>query len=80
MIEEITSEEFYSVRKGKTLAPELVAVRALQPGQAIKFPCRWPHGRGCQGAAAAHITIRKMNFKIQTSCVDKILRVQRLPA
>lgn len=78
MIEAITNEEFTKVRKARELAPELAAVRALQPGQAIKFPCRWRHTKVCLGVVAAHGTRHKMGFKVQTRCSDKALYVRRV--
>jgi hypothetical protein len=58
---------------------ETVAIRALQPGEAIKFPCRWTHqNSNCSGYVAAYNTATKAGFRMTGRCRDGVVYVMRL--
>lgn len=61
-----------------TLSPEMASVKALGPGEAICFPCRWEHrGYLCNGTALAYQTAHRHGFKIRSTCRDKVVYVGR---
>ena len=63
---------------GRPLSEETVAIRALQPGEAIKFPCRWKHQHGnCSGYVSAYTTATKAGFQVTARCRDKVVYVMR---
>jgi hypothetical protein len=63
---------------GRPVSEETLAIRALQPGEAIKFPCRWKHHHGnCSGYVAAYSTAAKAGFKLTGRCRDKVVYVMR---
>ncbi|MAH45504.1 hypothetical protein CMI37_06730 [Candidatus Pacearchaeota archaeon] len=65
---------------GRPVSEETLAIRALQPGEAIKFPCRWKHHHGnCSGYVAAYSTAAKAGFKLTGRCRDGVVYVMRLP-
>ena len=66
-------------RMGRPLTEETVAIRALLPGEAIKFPCRWKHSRICHGYGLAHQTAKRAGFRIRSVCRDGVGYVMRLP-
>ena len=78
-------------RKGLKSSAEGNAIRALQEGKTIAFPCRWQHTeqknrklkngkwsyhRVCMGANFAHVTANRHGFRIKSTCKDKIVYVQ----
>jgi len=87
-IEFIRPDEIPRARR-RSPRPELAAVRGLEVGEAIKFPCRWKHGSGrfpsrdCTGRIgiyqAAH---RERSYGrsvfVRTACVDGTMYVERL--
>ena len=47
--------------------PKLTAVRAMEPGMAIKMECDWTHsGTSCPGQVAAWALAKKTGFKVKT--------------
>jgi len=63
---------------GRAVSEETVAIRALQPGEAIKFPCRWKHQHGnCSGYVSAYTTATKAGFQVTARCRDKVVYVMR---
>ena len=67
-------------RKGRPLAPHLVAVRTLEPGMAIRFPCHYGHNkkrRECGGRPAVYLAAKNEGFKVHTRCMDKVFYVWR---
>ena len=67
------------LRMGRPLAEETVAIRALLPGEAIRFPCRWKHSRICHGYSSAVVAAKRAGFNIECKCVDRVVYVMRLP-
>lgn len=58
-IERITREEFEAVPKPRSKgspSPEVAALRAMNVGEGIKFPCRWKHDT--RNRCASHSAIR----------------------
>mgnify|MGYP004455511941 CR=1 FL=1 len=59
------------------------AVRALEPGMAIKFPCTYPHSKtklgyiACNGRSSMYTAGRRAGYKLHTRCVDKVIYVWR---
>ena len=65
---------------GRPLAEETVAIRALLPGEAIRFPCRWKHSdRLCHGSGLALQTAKRAGFRIRSVCRDGVVYVMRKP-
>ena len=64
-------------RMGRPLSEETVAIRALLPGEAIKFPCRWKHSRICHGYSSVHSTARRAKFRVDSRCRDGVVYVMR---
>jgi hypothetical protein len=65
---------------GRPLAEETVAIRALLPGEAIRFPCRWKHSdRLCHGYGLALQTAKRAGFRIRSVCRDGVVYVMRKP-
>jgi len=66
-------------RIGRPLTEETVAIRALLPGEAIRFPCRWKHsGRLCHGYSSVLVAAKRVGFRIKTKCRDEVVYVMRL--
>ena len=66
-------------RMGRPLTEETVAIRALLPGEAIRFPCRWKHSRICHGYSSAVVAAKRAGFRIRSGCRDGVVYVMRLP-
>jgi hypothetical protein len=65
---------------GRPLAEETVAIQALLPGEAIRFPCRWKHSdRLCHGYGLALQTAKRAGFRIRSVCRDGVVYVMRKP-
>ena len=77
--------------KGTPPSAEGNAIRGLQEGKTIAFPCRWKHSeqksrklkngkwsyhRVCMGTNFAHVTANRDGFRIKSTCKDKIVYVQ----
>ena len=62
---------------GRPLSEETVAIRALLPGEAIRFPCRWKHSRICHGYSSAVTAANRAGFSIKCKCVDRVVYVMR---
>jgi hypothetical protein len=58
--------------------PDIVAIRSLLPGEAVKFDCRWNHTRGCHGSPTAHAAAKSEGFTIFTSCINKVFYAGRM--
>jgi len=67
------------LRMGRPLSEETVAIRALLPGEAIRFPCRWKHSRICHGYSSAVTTARRAGFCVRSVCRDGVVYVMRKP-
>jgi hypothetical protein len=65
-------------KMGRPIGEETAAVRALQPGEAIKFPCRWKHSYVCHGAGSFRASAKDSGFRIITRCKDKMVYVMRI--
>jgi hypothetical protein len=75
-IEKIRPEDFPADERIRS--DELTAVRALQPGEAVKFPCRWPHHKNvCMGLPGIYTTGRRHGFRVSIRCRDKMVYVMR---
>ena len=77
-IERISREEFDAVAKWSI---ESQAIRKLQPGEAIKYPCRWKHSgntKSCHGAAMAAHAAKRENIHIRFRCYNGSVYVLRL--
>ena len=64
---------------GHKTRPEFDAVRALEVGEAIKFPCTWKHGN--RGQCSSLITIKSTMGKakpVTVRCKDGWVYVHRL--
>jgi hypothetical protein len=63
-------------RRGKYLrrgGPEYEAVKTLEAGEAIKFPCRWNHsknGNQCSGVAQMFGVAKMMGVQVKAICRD----------
>ena len=80
MVEKIDIKDFPETTASQTGPPasdETKAVRQLQPGEAIKFPCRWPHGRQCHGKGKFYAIARMSGFKIAAKCKDNMVFIKR---
>ena len=68
--------------RGPVTQPEYAAVRDLELGEAIKFPCRWRHsGRGaskCAGVLNTYVIARQRDMKLQSTCQDGVVYVGRI--
>ena len=67
---------------GRPKVEEFTAVRELQPGEAIRFPCRWKHGERsgmCHGYSSVHSTARRAKFRVDSRCRDGVVYVMRKP-
>jgi hypothetical protein len=62
---------------GRPKVEEFTAVRELQPGEAIRFPCRWKHSRICHGYSSVHSTARRSGFSVDSRCRDGVVYVMR---
>ena len=82
-IERVTTEEFATVKRENTLRiprpSELtLAVRALEPGEALKVDCKWNHpSNNCGGSTQQHLQANRHGYKIRTSCKDGKLYIQK---
>jgi hypothetical protein len=77
MIENITQEEFQTVRQ---ISTEGWAVQNLQPLSGIKFPCRWHHQQKtgiCAGTTLVHRSAKKGGFRVSATCKKEIFYVFR---
>jgi hypothetical protein len=75
-IEKIPREDFPKSWNG--LSEESAAVMNLQPGEAVKFPCRWPHhGSVCEGSNNLYTAARRRGFRVSVRCRDKMVYVMR---
>jgi hypothetical protein len=81
-IEKIQPEDFPRSERGLDLlhgvSEEGAAVKALQPGEAVRYPCRWVHhGSLCKGANVAYAMARRHGFRVSVRCRDKMVYVLR---
>ena len=76
-IEKILREDFPKSKNG--LSEESAAVMNLQPGEAVKFPCRWEHigGSHCKGSNNIYTAARRRGFRVSVRCRDKMVYVMR---
>jgi len=87
MVEKISWSELPPrVVRGPVPQLEFQAVQKLEPGEAIKFPCRWKHsdrGAGhlttiCSGVSNAYVHGRVHKLHLQALCRDGIVYVGRV--
>ena len=68
-------------REGKSTHEEFNAVRALEVGKAISFPCRWNHaGRGgstCNAVMNVGSIARRSNIMLRSICHEGRVYVGR---
>jgi hypothetical protein len=79
-IEKIPREDFPKRKNG--LSEESASVMDLQPGEAVKFPCRWPHTTSinndrCHANAQWYAAARRRGFRVSIRCRDKMVYVMR---
>lgn len=82
IVEKIDPKDFPGVRVGGGRGPwpseEMAAVQALQPGEALKFKCRWPHVDSlCKGYNPTYSIARRRGFRVSIICRDKTVYVLR---
>jgi hypothetical protein len=69
--------------KGREEAPEMSAVRRLQIGEAIRFPCRWSHNLRshniCGAYNAANSAASREKIKVTVRCREGFVHVIRKP-
>lgn len=79
-IEKIRFEDMPDQPLGRSTIPEFDAVRALNPGDAVKFACTWKHydsNRTCGGATGAYTAAKKAGFVVKSYCRDGVVYVGR---
>jgi hypothetical protein len=77
-IEHVPFDEFPRRLGGAPPQEEFDAVRALKPGEHIRFPCRWEHPHGsCVGCSRALSGVRGHGFKVETRCREGYVHVRR---
>jgi hypothetical protein len=79
-VEKIRIEDMPVFQRGMPRVEEMLAVRALLPGEAIKFPCRWRHfpkTNMCAGVSSAHTTAKRSGFKTSGTCRDGYVYIAR---
>jgi hypothetical protein len=79
-IKKISAEDFPKRKNGPS--EESTAVMNLQPGEAVKFPCRWPHDTNinndrCHANAQWYAAARRRGFRISVRCRDEMVYVMR---
>ena len=67
--------------------PEEIAIKELEIGEALRFPCRWKHdpwkdskynrGDKCRSRSFIHLKAKKFNMKLKATCVDGYVYVLR---
>lgn len=78
-IEKIRPEDFPLDGRSGIRSDESAAVKALQPGEAVRYPCRWEHhGSLCKGYGAAYAMARRSGFRVSIRCRDKMVYVMRV--
>ena len=78
-IEKIQAEDFPNPQPAHALTEESAAVMALQPGEAVKFPCRWKHHsrNDCKGSNSLRAAARRQGFRVSITCQNKMVYVMR---
>jgi hypothetical protein len=79
-IEKIRPEDFPGPNPTghRALTEESAAVMALQPGEVVRFPCRWRHrGSQCTGSNSLYQAGRRRGFRVSIRCRDKMVYVMR---
>jgi hypothetical protein len=60
----------------------MTAVRRLQMGEAIRFPCRWDHtstrNNVCAGYNAAHSAANREGIDVIVRCREQFVHVMRV--
>lgn len=81
-IQKISTEEFEALNlaSGRAQLPETSAVRNLDLGEAIKFPCRWNHNSkaGCNGLSTIRVAAIRQGITIRAACRDGTVYVMRV--
>lgn len=63
---------------GRPRTEEGEAIRALQPGEALRFDCRWGHHHGVCGAHSMVWRIEQRDgLRLQAACRDNYFYVKR---
>ena len=65
---------------GPKRRPEYDAVRALEVGEAIKFPCTWKHGKSgnCSGVVGIRATMPPPVKEFKFKCKDGWVYAHRI--
>lgn len=81
----IAQEEFEAIagKEGTGYSEESLLIKALEPLQGIKFPCRWKHHTSkagqthCYGLSNFRSLGNKHNLNIRTRCKDGAVYIFR---
>jgi len=69
--------------KGRAESPEMSAVRRLQIGEAIRFPCRWNHAlkshNECGGYSVVRAAANRQKIEVTVRCREGFVHVMRKP-
>jgi hypothetical protein len=86
IVETVRPEDF--PRSARQIGVEAQAIKELQPGGAIRFPCRWKHsntsaeevdtGGICGGRGTAYAGARRNGFRVNVRCRDGMVYVMRM--
>lgn len=81
-IKKISMSDIPIIKRGPRGQTEYNAVRALEEGEAISFPCRWKHGDRSNCSGVANIKAIAQNSQhpqkiISAICIDGIVKVGR---
>ena len=77
VVTKIDLSEMPEITTSRKPTEEGNAIRALQAGEAVKFPCRWKHGKGCSGVIVAYSSVRSTGFKVSATCREGTVYVIR---
>lgn len=79
-IKKISMSDMPIIKRGRRGQAEYNAVRALEEGEAISFPCRWKHRTNCSGVANIKVIAQNSQHPrkiISAICIDGIVKVGR---
>lgn len=85
-VTKIDPSEMPEMRVGRIPDEESLAVAKLEPGEAIKFPCRWKHKikksgqpspNACSGVNVVRATGSRAGFVVASTCRNKVVYVMR---
>ena len=85
-VTKIDPQDMPEMRVGRIPDEESLAVAKLEPGEAIKFPCRWKHRikksgqpspNACVGASVVRAAGIRAGFVVASTCRNKVVYVMR---